>query len=129
MPVDPKLNELVEHLNKAERPDTGEQGLRSVSYKDADDDSQAWIAEQRAIAVGHKISSVIDARRDGGTFRSFITVEDDCTCAVDGDCVSCERQIEELNRQMPAGWVAQFTGDANTDDGSTTLDIEITYAP
>ncbi len=30
----------------AQRPDTGEQGLESVSYRDPDEQSEAWLAEQ-----------------------------------------------------------------------------------
>lgn len=35
----------------AQRPDTGESGLTSVSYRDADEDSETWVAERSAVTA------------------------------------------------------------------------------
>lgn len=93
----------------AQRPDTGEQGLRSVRYEDADDATAAWVAEEDAAMLDEYVEAWDTTWVDGATIK--IAVE-----AVDDE--QDEHTIAEIRAALPKGWTAHYTG-----RGDSTNDV------
>jgi hypothetical protein len=112
----------------AQRPDNGEQGLRSVSYEEADDDSLAWIARRKRKAM---IAALTKAGYDTDTkgedcvyIRNFAPDSSDPKYDCDGeddsertapgskwdeDCDALREEILEIVK--PHGFTADWSDD------------------
>lgn len=108
----------------AQRPDNGEQGLDSVSYEEADDDSREWVASKRLEAARDAIEAAgysVSSRSNDD--RLYIEVSDDG----DDDAERVLEQIQAIAEKH--GCDASWSGNGNTDaDGETTSDVVVTAA-
>lgn len=101
----------------AQRPDTGEQGLTSVSYEEADSDSIEWSQQKRDAALlqtlaqvadfqstkpGHLVCSNLapDSKDYGGETEPGSEWDDEC-----------ERILARVRNLIPAGWEADWCDD------------------
>jgi len=92
----------------AQRRDTGEQGLTSVEYRDADEASLAWIQSARDEAMIDACPYEIEARdkRGPGEYRISVAVD-----ANDDD--ACDAIVSEISDAVGLGWSVVWTGEAN----------------
>lgn len=98
----------------------GKQGLTSVSYEDADDDSLEWLQSQRDDELMDALSDYSPYLIKSGQFRVAISVPD---CDDDGYDDKCDAAIDDLRANLPDGWRAEWSGSGNTDaDGDNTED-------
>lgn len=94
----------------AQHPQTGEQGLRSVEYRDADEASLVWVATEAAGEVIDALADLYDlsdANVCDGEIRFGIALDD-----ADDDDEAAER-LDEIRALLPTGWSADWTGDGS----------------
>jgi len=101
----------------AQRMDTGEQGLRSTKYREADDESLAWVARKDAEMLDESSPYSLTAR--DGRISTAIEVIRNANGDEDEDAMT--RELETLRAALPAGWTADWTGSYSGDEA----DVEI----
>lgn len=88
---------------------TGQQGLREVSYRPADETSSAWIQAARDAAMIEACPWSLDRDHRKAPGRYVIEIDD---VDVDDD-VACAAVREEIKEAIGAGWSVEWTGDGS----------------
>jgi hypothetical protein len=86
----------------AQNPQTGEQGLHSVSYEPADDDSREWVTEEAVLTVCENMDLQVEITADG---VSIVLIGEE------NDVDNRERLRRSLNEALPAAWEATWSVD------------------
>jgi len=100
----------------AQRPDTGEQGLTSVSY-----DREMYaedVAEYMRCAVIDALANIADAKADGDGVRISGYAPDSSDPEYGGNTepgsawdTECDRLLDDVREELPAGWSACWSDD------------------
>lgn len=105
----------------AQRPDTGEQGLTEVTYRDADDDSLAYVERKRGKALESALDDLYEIkRRDDGDYTT--TIDHDGHAGSCDDCEECKKEIESIRSALPVGWGVYWTGDGNGTESDVAIE-------
>lgn len=102
----------------AQNPQTGEQGLCSVEYRDADEGSLVWVATEAAGEVIDALADLYDlsdANVRDGQIRFGIALDD----ADDDD--EAEERLDEIRALLPAGWEVDWTGNGVGDESDVVI--------
>jgi hypothetical protein len=98
----------------AQDPEDGQQGLTSIEYRDADDDSRAWVNARRKSAVMAAI--------EAADLVDMVTLDDDDRITISVHESGSDRALEALRRELPDWAGADFTGNSTTHGDSDTAD-------
>lgn len=115
------VTDVCEHCGRyrvtdtwAQRPDTGEQGLTSVTYEEADETSEAWLLECALYTIRDSLADYSPRVRDDGSI-----VLPDVAPDSDGADTSpgsawwdeCDQLLAEIEAYLPRGWSAEWVDD------------------
>lgn len=89
----------------AQRPDTGEQGLTSVEYRDADEDSIAWLGRR----AKREVEEAMDAAE---CVKSYEEHAGDYHIAIP-DGADVDDYVDQVAAILPRQWVARQTYDSD----------------
>jgi hypothetical protein len=105
----------------AQNPETGEQGLQSVSYEEgkyADEIRELRLASERVDIMAVLSDYVSDVEECERTPNVFVVAWED---SGEGRDV-----VAEIRARLPKGWSCEWSGNGNTGaDGVTTSDFRV----
>lgn len=80
----------------AQCPSTGEQGLHSTAYEDADECSLAWVQDCRDREMEAALADIVEPTKLA------------CGSYHVPDSSECERLLDEVRAALPEGWAAEW---------------------